>query len=254
MFRSGAVPLRQVNLCRAADLGNGTVMYFQFLRSMGVCLFVLTLLSVPSLFFAFWGSRMPFEDRDSFYFYRFAFGNIGFNKESSKYETESQCYQNKPYYNVNETCIALPGNQEISLSVVGSVLTLLEVLQAFAFFCTIWHLKRRLFFVETELSKDVTTVTDYSIRIKNLPKDTTELELLTHFSNLYPLDRPDWKNRPYLADAKPVDEVSNAELVVVTWHCDEFSDVVNRLTIPKILGTRGRGWQNVSSCANMARH
>jgi hypothetical protein len=207
VFRGSTASMVHTNMCRAPDLGNGTVMYFQFMRSMGVCMFVMTLLSVPTLFFSFWGTRMPLEDQDSFYFYRFALGNIGYNKEESSFESYAACQKSFSYYNANETCISLPGNQEISLSAVGSILTIMEILQAFAFFCTIWHLKRRLKAVLAELSKDVTSVTDYAVMIRNLPKDTTEEELIAHFSNLYPLDKPDWKNRPVLNGAAPVQEV-----------------------------------------------
>jgi hypothetical protein len=220
VFRGSTAPITSVNMCRAADLGDGTVMYFQFLRSIGICFFVLTFLSIPNLFFSFWGSRMPLEDQDSFYFYRFAFGNIGYDKESAVYAEASTCNNHLPYYNVNETCISLPKGQEVSLSAVGSVLTFMEILQALAFFCMIWHLKRRLKWVETVMSKDVTSVTDYSIMIRNLPKDTTEMELIQHFSNLYPLDRADWKNRPALADASPVDEVTICCLVCCIIVCD----------------------------------
>jgi hypothetical protein len=207
VFRGSNASMLHVNMCRSPDLGNGTVMYFQFMRSMGICMFIMTLLCIPTLFFSFWGSRLPLEDQDGFYFYKFALGNNGDDKSESTYKKYYACTPDRSYYNANETCVQLPANQEISLSAVGSVLTFMEVLQCFVFFCTIWHLKNRLRSVVTELSKDVTSVTDYAIMIRGLPKDTTEEDLIAHFSNLYPLDRPDWKNRPALAEAQPVQEV-----------------------------------------------
>lgn len=224
IFRGGTATHYHTNMCRSPDLGNGTVMYFQFMRSMGVCMFVCTLLSVPTLYFAWSGARMPLEDQDSFNFFKFALGNIGYDTQSSTFAADSECRQPMPYYNKNETCLQLPQGQEISLSAVGSILTLMELLQCLVFFFTIWHLKNRLKSVVNELSKDVTTVTDYSIMIRNIPPGTTEKELIEHFSNLYPLDRPDWKGRPGLTGATPVQEVDNTHesRYIGTWVAECF--------------------------------
>jgi hypothetical protein len=64
VFRGSTAPITSVNMCRAADLGDGTVMYFQFLRSIGICFFVLTFLIIPKNLLSFLGSRNPRVDQD----------------------------------------------------------------------------------------------------------------------------------------------------------------------------------------------
>jgi hypothetical protein len=216
IFRSGVAPLSTVNLCRAPDLGNGMALYFQFVRSMGVCMFVMMLLSIPTLVFAYFGSRMPQEDRDGMSLYLFTLGNIGYNKNSASYASDSACKSFAAYMNVNETCIHLPMDNEISLSAVGSIISLMELLQIFVFFCTVYHLKRRVDIVGEELSRLITAVTDYSILVKNIPKDTKQKELIEYFSALCPLDRVDWAGRPALAGARPVESVSIDIVIIAT--------------------------------------
>lgn len=53
------------------------------------------------------------------------------------------------------------------------------------------------------------SVAEYSISVNGLPSNTTVEELVRHFSNLYPLDRPDWKGRPGILFCKPVTNISN---------------------------------------------
>lgn len=210
ILRGGHAPLSSVKVCKAPELGLGNSLYFQFVRSMGIGCFVMMLLSFPTLFFAYYGSRMPEEHQDSMGLYRFTLGNIGYNKASTTYTADSTCTVIAPYMNNGtDTCIKLPNNMEISLTLVGSIISFMEILQIFVFFCTIYHLIRRTDHLRDELDGLITTVTDYSIMIKNLPVDTTKEELIAHFSALYPLDQADWANRPPLAGARPVQEVRN---------------------------------------------
>lgn len=44
--------------------------------------------------------------------------------------------------------------------------------------------------------------------VTNLPPNTTSKELVRHFSNLYQLDSPDWRKRPPLLDAQPVNDIA----------------------------------------------
>ncbi len=44
----------------------------------------------------------------------------------------------------------------------------------------------------------------------DIPVDISPEQLIAHFSNLYPLDKPDWKNRPAVLGARPVIDTSNS--------------------------------------------
>jgi RNA recognition motif-containing protein len=48
-------------------------------------------------------------------------------------------------------------------------------------------------------------VTDYAVMVTNLPRDCTEQELLTHFSQLYQLSEPDWRKRSAVEESRPVE-------------------------------------------------
>ena len=238
MFRGGNAVLRSVKVCQAPDLGVGVSMFFQFIRSMGICLFVMSILSLPALYFAYIGSGVLQQDQDPSSFYMFSLGNIGYNKQSPTYTTDSSCNN---YHAVNssastdddlgiklinstsanitsivnittvrDTCITLPytGGFQLTLAEVGSILTLMEVLQALSFMAMVYHLHRKLQYLGHQLDRLSTSVTDYAVMIRNLPSDTTAAELIKHLSNLYPLDKPDWAKRPPLAGARPVQQVA----------------------------------------------
>jgi hypothetical protein len=215
MFKGGLAPLKTVKVCHSPDLGIGVSLYFHFVRSMSICFMVMTLLSLPGIVFAWFGSRIPEADRDAIGFYHFTLGNIGYNKANANYATQSLCANQSPYMNVNETCIHVLNTVELPMSVVGSILTLCEILQVLVFFITLAHLSRRLQQYQEELSRLTTSVTDYSVMISGLPKDASVEQVITHFSNLYPLDKPDWKNRPPLAGARPVQSVRMISFLMI---------------------------------------
>ena len=56
IIRGGVAPLRTVKVCQASDLGSGVSLYFQFVKSMCVCMFFMSIFSVPSIVFAYYGS------------------------------------------------------------------------------------------------------------------------------------------------------------------------------------------------------
>jgi hypothetical protein len=218
-----------VKVCRAPDLGSGMAMYFQFLRSMGVAFFVMSIFSLPTLFFAYNGSRMSVEDRDGMSMYMFTLGNIGYNPTSASYAIDSACSTKASYAGANETCITITGGYQFTLTEVGSIISLMEVLQIFVFFCAVYHLHRRINSIGEELDRLITSVTDYSVMIRKLPPDTAPHDIVTHLSNLYPLDKPDWLNRPPLDGARPVVSVDNThdEMYRGTW-------VAECIVFPKI--------------------
>jgi hypothetical protein len=208
IFQGGDAHLWTTDVCRSAELGIGVSLYFQLVRSIGVCFLVMTILSIPSLYFSWYGHRIPEEDFDSMGLYRYSLGNLGYNPNNQAYETDSACKRFHSYMaSVNDTCIHLVGDTELPLSAAGTILTFFEMLQILVFFLTVGYLRWRTTSISSELSKSMTSVTDYSIMVQDIPTDTTADQLISHFNGLYPLDKMDWAKRPPLAGARPVQEV-----------------------------------------------
>lgn len=191
-------------MCNSPDLGVGVSLYFQFIKSMTICLLIMSILSVPNIMFAWYGSRIAQEEQDALGLYRFTLGNIGYNKKSTTYSVDSAC---SAFPNSTNTCIRVLGNYEIPLVNAASILTACEILQVLVFFITIGYLKGMLEVFEGQMEQLLTSVTDYSVMVTNLPKHCEEAQLIAHFSHLYPLDKPDWKGRPPLHGARPVEHV-----------------------------------------------
>ena len=59
VFRGGAADLRCTVVVDSPDLGVGVSMYFQFVKSLAVCMFVMSLLSIPCLLFSYNGKKIP---------------------------------------------------------------------------------------------------------------------------------------------------------------------------------------------------
>ena len=201
MFRQGDVRLDSVEIIYAPDLGAGVTLYFQFAMSMAICLFVMSFLALPELIFVYNGTSITEENQDAFGLYKYTLGNIGFDKEASDYKTISKCVGGR--YAANETCIHV-GTSEFSLTDATNIITAMEFLQIIVFFCGILHLYRRAFSVTGKSTKSDVSVSDYAIMIENIPADTTDKELVEHFSNLYKLNEIDFKHRPAVKDARPV--------------------------------------------------
>ena len=74
ILRSGNAPLRTIKVCQAAELGPGVSLYFQFVKSMALCCFFMSLFACPAIIFASFGSAVPDEDKDSFGFWKYTIG------------------------------------------------------------------------------------------------------------------------------------------------------------------------------------
>lgn len=177
---------------------------------MAICFLLMFFLSLPSLMFSYFGKRIPAWQRDTLDLYKWSIGNIGFDPSSPTYATDSTCQSRVSQLN-NQTCIHFgPINAELTMVEVGGIITACEFLQIIVFFCTIYHLQKRVNKLKDEVDRSNTTVTDYAIMVRNLPPDTTVDQLVSHFTNLYPLDKPDWQNRPTVRAARPVERVTNS--------------------------------------------
>ena len=204
MYRNGSLNLSNTFLrtfmLDEKDISLGVVLHFFFLKSTTVCLFVMTILSIPSIILSYSGNHVPVNLQDGMGLYQFTVGNIGFDQTNSKYLNQSSCGTTTSALgsgSYNGTCLHAFGKQLTSPEVAG-LLTLFEILQILAFFCFVLHLRRRVLEITDERNalKSYVKLSDYSVIIRGLPIDTTEEELVTFFSELYPLDRKDWKDRP----------------------------------------------------------
>ena len=204
MYRSGSLNLSntflRTFLLDEKDLSLGVVLHFFFVKSTAICLFIMTILSIPSIILSYSGNHVQVNMQDGMGLYQFTVGNIGFDQSNKAYLNQSSCGQKASALGTssyNGTCLHAFGQQLTSPEVAG-LLTLFEVLQILAFFCFVLHLRRRVLEITDERMalKTHVKLSDYSIVIRGLPIDTTEEELVMFFSELYPLDRKDWKDRP----------------------------------------------------------
>lgn len=206
LFRNGDVRLDSVDIIHAPDLGVGVTLYFQFAMTMTISLLVMSFLAIPILVFVYNGNSITEENQDAFGLYRYTLGNIGFDKKSMYYKNHARCLSDR--YAFNETCIHIWQN-EFSLSEATNIITAMEFLQIVVFFVGVVYLYRKAFSLTGKSAKSEISISDYTVMVTDLPTDTTDKELIEHFSNLYKLDEPDVKGRPALEEARPVPKLVN---------------------------------------------
>ncbi len=152
----------------------------------------MTLLSIPALAFAFFGSRTPELEQDGLGLYRFSLGNIGYDKTSPTFEADSACKSAVPT-NINGTCIHL-ASLEFTATDASNILTACEFLSVCVFLLFVHRLRVKSKKLMKDNENDECTVRDYTIVCTNLPVDTTPTDLLIHF-NKWQLETKDWNGR-----------------------------------------------------------
>ena len=220
MWRDGELPyikLLGTTMINEPDITLGTQLHFFFVKSAAVCLFVMSILSVPSLMLTMGGTHVPVDKRDPMGFYVFTTGNIGFDESSSTFRNASSCGHAVSAFGsaYAGTCVHALGFMLTSPEAAG-LLTLFEVLQVLAFLCFVLHLRRRVMEIaaarHAQDAAGRVKLSDYTVVVRGVPHGTTEEELVGFFSQLYPLDVPDWKQRPAVADAHPVESTDHHEM------------------------------------------
>jgi RNA recognition motif-containing protein len=205
IFRNGDARIDSVDIINAPDVGVGVSLYFQFAMSMGICMLIMSFLSLPSLIFVYNGSGISPEDQDAVGLFKYTLGNIGYNKDASDYASARQC--KTAVHSFNETCLHFNG-YEVTMTNAANVITAMEFLQICVFFIGVFHLYRKALST-TGRTKSEASVTDFSVMVTNIPPDTSDQELIEHFNKLYKLDEPDWKGRPALEGAEVVSHFGN---------------------------------------------
>ena len=105
VYQEGKGKFWRGDLTKATELSRGIVLHFAFLRNMAICLSVMTLLSIPSLVFCTYGSRIPLALQDPIGLYKFTLGNIGYDPNSRTYLDDSACTKIDDAKTYNGTCI-----------------------------------------------------------------------------------------------------------------------------------------------------
>jgi hypothetical protein len=75
VYHGGKAKRSKIKLTKATDLGLGVPMYFLFIKTFAITTFFMTLFSLPPLFFAYYGHRIPQQDQDTSGFYRLWFSS-----------------------------------------------------------------------------------------------------------------------------------------------------------------------------------
>lgn len=234
VYLGGNAKRSKIKLTKATDLGLGVPMYFLFIKTFAITTFFMSIFSLPPLFFSYYGHRIPQQDQDTSGFYRLSIGNIGYDPADKNYEEDSQC-SSAP--NKDMLCFHIHGI-EFTFVEIANILTICEVIQVIIFFIGVLYLSRAHKRIKSKLDGRTCSVTDYSVMVENIPPNTTEIELIQHFSNLYPLDRPDWKGRPAVDSAEPVRSCGNSGFA---HHLDTW---VAEVTIFKKIGSMIRSFKS----------
>ena len=197
------------------DLGSGTALYFYFVKRFIYCFIFMTIVSLPAILLCYEGSRIRDNDKDILTLYQFTIGNIGTNVTFND--------KNMNDMNINSTVILSNlGGIEIGMVEVSYTLMVTEILHCIIFLFTLraLHLKVKHWRVlKDEGDRGEVTLGDYAAVIRDIPRDTSTIEIINHFNNLYPLDKPDWRGRPPLYQAEAVKhcDFTQQQETVGTW-------------------------------------
>ena len=154
--------------------------------------------------------------------YQFTIANIGYDVTSDSYATDSACTT----ISADTACVHVyNGMYEFTMRQVSSILTVIEIIQTITLLSTIYHIHRSIRPLNREVSRSNAKsmrISDYSILVRNVPKDVTKRELVDHFSGLYYLDSLDRCKRPPVRGATPVRNVgnSNDQIYLNSWVAD----------------------------------
>ncbi len=196
----------------------GVRLYFTLLRYLAVLMAACSLLSVPGLVLAGFGSGVLPDDRDSLGLYRLTFGNIGYNRNSATFLTDSQCRGGvggaaggAAGAGAGLICLHL-GEWEVTLRSAALLLSAAEAAQVVLFLVFVALLQARCDDLDriggrvgggADGERRV-SVTDFAASVEGVPGDVTAVELVSHFSSLYQLALIDQQSRPAVEGAFPV--------------------------------------------------
>ena len=166
------------------QLGTATILYFNFLKQLMFVFSILTLLSLPALYFASTGSKLEatgFSGGNALSIT--SLGNIGddTNVTSDEGSVPIAPHNLLPYkvdaYILSYICTAC-----VAVSVLFTLI----------------YISRSISKLQHEMKAiytDTVSVGDYAVFVRGLPPTATQREILEHFNNLYKLDGVSWSDR-----------------------------------------------------------
>ena len=75
-FHGGNSKMKDIDMTKVLDFGTGVPLYFQFIKSMAILFLFMSLLSVPSILFCYYGEHIMPTDRDALQLYRFTLVSV----------------------------------------------------------------------------------------------------------------------------------------------------------------------------------
>ena len=190
LFEQGKAPLCQLTNNRMGKLGVGIRLYFELSAYFIYLLLISAALSTPAYILYSSGSGIPFADIDPLQFAMFTPG----------------MFAPSPFVPLDNTThfrdqmVSFIGDIKIERWRGTYLVSSLDCIISIMFIASYFLLHRVVKRASIRADLTTTTMSDFTIEVrgKGVPPDTTEEEILNHFSELYSLDRPDFRGRPAL--------------------------------------------------------
>jgi hypothetical protein len=176
------------------EMGPGVTLYFSMLELLMAYFTVCTVLfAIPAILVNQAGSGTPDSQADIFGFAVTMLGNQGVVVAAKPL---GYCLQNEDMLGcANGTMIEAFG-QKFESRNLGLGLMVADLLQIALFLMMIQEFKKRIDTKIMESESDVITASNFSVMVTRLPPDTTEEEILEHFSSRYSCGEDGWTYYP----------------------------------------------------------
>jgi hypothetical protein len=179
IFGGGKAPYCATTEEELASLGVGVSLYMRLLRTLGLYFLFIGVLYIPSLIMFYNGSRIPESYMDPIRAAQFTLGNIG--SRSLAAQATSVLSGATPDF------ATLPHGPVDGYS-ASYVVSFLDLAAVILFLLIMAWFNRRIDLEVNQAEKRVVRARDYTIYVRNLPKDATEPEIRDFFSERFSLD------------------------------------------------------------------
>jgi len=185
IWQGGERVFKETSVHDFGDMSDGMELYFYVVRALVGLFFVLSLLSVPLLTIATAGNRGMAIEEASFPAQQ-SLGNTGYNPEADG--AASFCRDQE---GLNK-CVSMRYifGLEIEARYVTFVISAYEALISVVMISVSTWLLMSVERKADEIDGEVSTPADFTVFVRNLPKDVSESALIAHFSMRYDLSRP----------------------------------------------------------------
>ena len=157
-------------------MSDGMELYFYILKSLVVLFFVLSLLAVPLLVIATAGNDNL--AMSAAYPAAQTLGNVGYDRNSAR--AEAFCKDQ----NGDKPCKSMRYiySLEVWATWVTFVISAYELLSCVCMIAATVFLVMKVNQLSQQIDDDMSTPSDFTVFVRNLPKDTSESALIAHFS------------------------------------------------------------------------